>query len=142
MTCMAMPCLKNLCHRSHKINNFGGLFIDYHYYITHFHPCQGVEEMIFKYKHLDVWSIFTLFTLKVSPLVQVVFVVVLRFVKIKIFSLSWIFKYQYSLKLFSLYIFFLAKNNFYMGTRFVTQFSGHPSHSHVSLKIGFILTNL
>ena len=112
MPCMAMPCLKNLCPRSNKINNFGRLFI-YHYYITHFHPCQGVEE-IFRYIHLDVWSIFTLFTLKVSPLVQVVFVVVLRFVKIKIFSLSWIFKYQYSLKLFSLslYIYFF----FYLRT--------------------------
>ena len=32
-------------------------------------------------------------------------------------------------------LFFLAKNNFYMGTRFVTQFSGHSSHSHVSFKI-------
>ena len=130
---MAMPYHKNLCLGIHKIEVDYSLVIittgilRYSFFSSSMPRSRGDEFKINT-------SIFTLFTLKVSPLVPGIFVVVLRSVKIKTFFLPWIFKYQYSLKLFS--VFFKAKDNCYRGTRFVTQFSGQPSHQ------SFILTNL
>ena len=83
------------------------------------------------------------FKINTSPLLPVIFVVVLRFVKIKKNLSALDFKFKYSLKLFSvLFFFWLRTTAMCRVTRFVTQFSGQPSHSHVSVKIGFLLTNL
>ena len=77
---MAMPYNKNLCLGSNKIDNFGRLFLGHHNFITHFSSMQRSREDDFK---INRKINFYTFTLKVSPLVPVVFVVVLRFVKRK-----------------------------------------------------------